>query len=686
MGMKIGIDIGGTFTDFVVVDEASGEITFWKSPSTPFDFATGVEEGLKWGKESRYFDPNAIRTLIHGSTVATNAILEKKWKPTGLLTTEGFADLLAMGDKYKREIYNIRYQPPELPIPPSLIKEIPERVVSTGEVYRDIDLDKVASASKELVNKGVSALAICFLFSFLNPTHERLARDTVAKLFPEIFVSISSDIMPEMGEYARLVLSSFNAALRPVMSRYIARLEDTFSSTDLEGSIFQMMKSDGGTIPFENAVTNPVFTVLSGPAAGVVGAATVAAEAGRHDVITFDMGGTSTDVCLVQNGTPTISKGGVLVAGFPLQIRAIDITTIGAGGGSIAWIDSAGGLQVGPQSAGSDPGPVCYGHGGNQPTVTDADLVLGYINPKFFLEGRMKLDPIAAQKSIEKHIGSTLKLNSFEAAWAIHRIVNGNMVDAVREVSVKRGLDPREFALVACGGAGPVHIAGIALELEIPEIIIPYSPGTLSAYGLLCSNLKREYVQSLRLLLGDLQVSKLLSLVEQFEKLGQSWLEPQVEDKKQIVFEHRVDLRYVGQSYSLTIDFSPSELKESFILTKLEKDFAEAHMRMYGYVVQGAPIEVVNLRVEAIGHTAIRSKPFLRTAQQESNSRKKGFREAYFGPEAGLLKCPTYDRVSFALGATIEGPAIVEQADSTVVIPPKARGIVDDYGNIFMRW
>lgn len=667
---RLGIDIGGTFTDLMLLDMETGSTCLWKTPSTPSDFSLGLTAGTERLLKLFSVSPDELGVLVHGTTVATNAILENRGARVGLLVTEGFADLMEMGTKYKNDIYDIRYRPAPPVVRRSLIGEVKERVASDGQISQHMDSDQVVQVCRHLIENGAESLAVCLLFSFLQPSHEETIKQIIKQHFPGTYICASVDILPEIREYERMMATALNAFVGPVVSRYLKGLESGLKSIGVSVPI-RVMRSDGGNMPTEYTLEKPICTVLSGPAAGVVGAQAVASRAGFENIITFDMGGTSTDVSLVENGEPTLTSEST-VAGYPIRLPSIDIVTIGAGGGSIAWLDQAGGLRVGPQSAGAVPGPACYGMGGDRPTVTDANVVLGYIDPAYFAGGEMTLRKDLAEEAMRKEVAEPLRMQLDEAAWGVLQVVNSNMVDSIRLVSVERGYDPRDFVLVPFGGAGPVHCVAVARELGIPKVLVPWSPGILSAYGLLVSDAKYDFVRTFLADLDQVDVGAVFDVLREFEQQGRTLL---AREGSHVVAAARffADVRYRGQSYNLRVELpsqgeSPIEFKVA-----VRQAFEQVHEQRFGYLVKEAPLEIVNLRAY-VGELEQehRAPAFIR----HSSPVTLGPREVYF-KETGRITCPVMHRAALQEGSTLQGPCIVEQIDTTIVIPPGAKAYAD---------
>ncbi|MCB1969602.1 MAG: hydantoinase/oxoprolinase family protein [Geminicoccaceae bacterium] len=676
---RIGVDSGGTFTDVCLFDEDTGGLNVWKVPSTPQDPSQAIAGGVEQGLEA--FGGGDVRYFGHGTTVATNALIMGRTASTGLITTDGFRDLLEIARQKRPSLYDLQCDKPVPLVRRSLRLEVPERLRHDGRVETPLDEEAVRRAARTLKQAGVEAVAIAFLYSFVDPDHERRARAIVEEVFPEAFVSASHEIAPEFREYERLSTVTVNASLGPVMSLYIRRLQQRVEGLGIE-SPPHITQSNGGIITFETAALAPVKTVLSGPATGVVGAIEIGRLSGFNDLITFDMGGTSTDVALIDRGRPKLS-GEMVVHGHPLKTPMLDINTVGAGGGSIAYIDTGGLLKVGPRSAGADPGPVCYGRGNDEPAVTDANVALGVLNPTHLLGGRMEIDRGLAVDAIAK-LGDRLGLGAMETAQGIISIVTANMAKAIRVISVQRGYDPRDFTLMAFGGAGPIHASRLARELELPRIIVPPHPGILCAIGLLLTDLQTNYA---RTRLAPLEASSLPLIEEIFADLSaqaHEWLEHEgmAEDARKLRLS--VDMRYAGQNYELDVPFPQGPVSEE-TLDILKQGFEAAHERLYGYIAPEEPVQLVTFRIEATG---IVEKAQIRRHERTATpllDARIGQRGVWMPETRGEVECPLYDRTKLGPGHVIDGPAIVEQMDSTTLLLPGQRAVVDPYLNLVIE-
>ena len=634
--------------------------------------------------------------MVHGATVATNSIIEGKVARTGFITTAGFRDMLEIARQVRPSLYDLQFEKPKPLVPRNLCFGVPERLDAQGRVLKPLDEAAVRRVAEQLRREEVAAVAVCLLHAYANPDHEKRVGEIIGEVFPEAVISLSSEVAPEFREYFRASTTVINAAIRPVVARYLERIEKRLREEGLAAELL-LMQSSGGVFTFAKARRKPVFMVESGPAAGVIAAAYLGKNLGYEDVIAFDMGGTTAKVGLIRNGEPKVTKdyevgataragvGSHRAAGYPIRTPVIDLVEIGAGGGSIAWVDPGGILRVGPRSAGADPGPACYGKGGAEPTVTDANLVLGRLSPDLFLGGEIELDVQAARQAIERQCADPLGMDAVEAAHGIIEIANAAMVNALRLVSIQRGYDPRDFALLAFGGAGPVHANRLAKETGMPTTIIPMSPGTTSALGLLVTDLKHDYSTTMIERIDRLDIAAAESAYREMEARGQATLARENVQPQQMSFQRQVDMRYVGQSHELTPSLPHNPLSSAEIGRVLEQ-FHQEHDRAYGFSAPGEPVEFVNLRLTAIGQIR---KPRLRELEKhrgtvEPASALKATRPVYFAESDGYVDCPIYDRYRLAAGHMLTGPAIVVELDSTTVIHPGYRAEVDRFGNLIL--
>jgi N-methylhydantoinase A len=691
---RLGVDIGGTFTDATLVDEHSGRIWNAKVSSTPEDPSQGFLAIARQIIEQAGLAPDVLRYVVHATTVATNAIIEGKVAPTVLITTEGFRDILEIARQIRPSLYDTQFEKPKPLVPRNLCFGVRERLDATGAVLTPLDETVLPQIAAAMHDAGIESAAVCFLHSYLNPQHERQVGETLHELAPDIAISLSSDVAPEIREYFRASTTVINAALIPIVSRYLENIESRLRNQGI-GSELLVMQSSGGLMTFADARRRPVFMVESGPAAGVIAAAHLGETLGNANVISFDMGGTTAKVGLVQNGTPRITKdyevgsvaqpgsGGFRAGGYPIRTPVIDLVEIGAGGGSLAWIDSGGVLRVGPQSAGANPGPACYGQGGAEPTITDANLVLGRLNPGYLLGGDLTLDSALAHSAIEERIAKPLGLDVVRAAHSIVEIANVAMTNALRLVSVQRGHDPRDFALTAFGGAGPLHANRLAHEMNIPLTVVPTSPGTASALGLLVTDITYDYATTLIERVDLLRPGEVADVFVDLRRQATAALDAAGVAQEDMAFVQQVDLRYVGQSYELTLPCPDSAIDDR-LFTALLDQFHEEHNRVYGHSVSGEPVETVNLRLTALG--TIVKPPLLQqdTTAKNLQAAQRGSRPVFFGEIGDFVDCPIYDRYLLGPGMELSGPAIIEEYDSTTVIHPEYHTVVDKYGTLLV--
>jgi N-methylhydantoinase A len=683
---RVGVDSGGTFTDVCMFDEDKGSIDVWKVSSTPDDPSRGITQGVDEGMARVAPDTEnpaaAIRYFGHGTTVATNALIQHRGAKVGLITTAGFRDLLEIGRQKRPSLYDMFAEKPRTLVPRYLRREVAERLLHDGTVSTPLDEDAVRAAARDFAAEKVDAVAICFLYAFVNSEHERRAREIVAEELPDTFLCASHEIAPEFREFERLSTAVVNAYLGPIMHRYISRLSPRLLDLGMQATP-HLTQSNGGVVGFDAAARTPVRAVLSGPSTGVVAAEAIGRQAGFPDIITFDMGGTSSDVALMKDGHTALASEAI-VHGYPIKAPMLDIHTVGAGGGSIAQIDIGGLLKVGPQSAGADPGPVCYGKGATEPTVTDANIVLQVLNPTHLLDGRMEVRRDLAEQAIAE-MAERLGLGVMETAQGILSVVTANMARAIRVISVQRGHDPRDYALMAFGGAGPLHAARLAKELEITRILIPRNPGILCAMGLLLTDLRADFAATRLIpLIADAgpAIDAALSPVE---AQAEDWFDSEdiVSDRRRLI--RTVDMRYEGQNYELPIPIPDGPITAG-TLTALEQGFADAHERMYGFVAEGEQVCCVTFRVEALGLVPKAALPQRPLGPADASGAVTGKRDVWF-PEAGggFVSTPVYARTALVPGMAFTGPAIVEQMDTTTMIPPQASVRVDAFENLILE-
>jgi N-methylhydantoinase A/oxoprolinase/acetone carboxylase beta subunit len=678
-GLAIAIDVGGTFTD-VVGMTAGGRMALTKVPSTPDDPSRGVVTGLRALVAEMELSPADAARFIHGTTVATNAVVEQKGAVTGLVTTEGFEDVLTVGRQKRSELYNLFIDPetPEFLVPRRRRYGIPERVAADGTVLKPLDEAAVRAAVRELrdVHK-VQAIAVCYLFSFLEPRHEVRTAEIIAEEAPGIKVSLSSSIDPTFREYERTLVTTVDAYLRPKVASYIGALDDQLKAIGVPAQL-EIMQSRGGIVAASSAMSRPVSLLRSGPAAGVVAAQLIGEVCGEKNLISNDIGGTTADLGVIVDGKPLTSTEGKVLK-YPVRIPMIDVTSIGAGGGSIAWIDEAMSLHVGPHSAGSVPGPVCYGTGGTEPTVTDASVVMGYLNPAYFAGGGVKLDPEASHRVLEG-FGGRIGMTKAEVAGGIHTILNNRMADEIRLLTVARGYDPREFSLVMLGGAGPLHGGSLARMLRIPRVIIPFAPGVLSAFGLLVSDVEHDNAASFRRPAVPETLAELGRTLAELDRAGREDMARDKIDPGRVGVRRYAEMRYVGQSYELEVPVE-GEIDERTIAS-LTDSFQEVHERVYRQRNPGA-IEFVNLRTV---HFAAAPKLVLDPPKPGPSweAAQTGTRKLYIAEAGAYVDTPVFHRAKLPVGTPRKGPFIVEQIDSTAVVFPGETAKVEENGNIIL--
>jgi N-methylhydantoinase A len=682
--MRIGIDVGGTFTDIVLVDDVTGQIHYTKVLTTHHNLAEGVVTGIDKILSMVSASFERIDYIVHGTTIGTNALIERKGARTGLITTEGMRDILGIAriERPDAGLYDIFVDTPLPLVPRYLRREVVERVGADGSVVVPLDEESVREAVAFLKEQAVESIAICFIFGFRNPRHERRVRQICQEMFPEATVSVSSEIAPEFREFERTSTTVISAYLQPVLDRYLNTLEgqlaERYGTVDL-----RIMQASGGSMEAEDARRRAVNVVNSGPAGGALAAAYVGRLTGDDRIISVDMGGTSFDIGLIIGGEPRMAPESQF-EGFPVKMSILDVHAIGAGGGSLAWVDQGGALNVGPKSAGSSPGPACYGLGGQRPTVTDANLVLGRLNADDFLGGEMKLHPEMAGRAIREHVAAPLDISLEEAASGIIRVVNASMVRGISVSSTERGYDVRDFTLLPFGGAGPLHAVELAEDLGMSRVVVPVFPSTLSAVGLLVANTRHDYVTTLAKTEEELVAEQVLAAFKDMEERGRAQLRAQHVVDEMIEIRWSADIRYEGQSYELNTPVTPSQTLTMADLARVIDHFHELHHRIYAYGSAEETVEFINLRVGAIGRVPEVSFPSLEGAGDDASAASKGSRKAYF-PAHGFIDTAVYQREQLRPGNTVEGPCLVEERASTTVITPEAVGTVDGYGNIVVQ-
>lgn len=677
-GAVIGIDTGGTFTDVILLDRSSGRIVTAKTASTPSDPSRGFSAGIAAALDQAGLAGDAIGRLLHGTTVATNLILEGKGAPTALLTTAGFKYVIEIGRQdIPRRSSLFAWVKPKRPVPPEYIFEIGGRIGPDSIEIEPLDEEAVAAAAGVIAAEGIGAVAIVLLHSYANPAHEQRAGEILRSTLPGAMISLSSEVLPVFREYERSMTTVLNAHVMPVVSSYVARLEDRLAEHRIKSLL--LMKSSGGVIGAARARRFPVETVLSGPAAGAVGAAVIGAAAGFRSLIGIDIGGTSADIALVQDGEPGLTITGH-IGGWPLALPMIDITTIGAGGGSIARLSADGVLSVGPQSAGAEPGPVCYGLGGTEPTVTDAHLVLGHL-PAYLLDGAFALDIDAARRAIAGNIAEPMRLGLGEAARGILAIVDNHMTGAIRIVSVERGYDPRDFVLVPFGGAGPLHGGALARLLGIKTILVPPAPGVLSALGLLVSNLKAEFSRTCLLRAPDYDVERIAATYADLEAEAVAWLESEQVPSEARRLTWQASLRYRHQGFELFVPWPSGVVDDAAVQTTIEA-FHRRHERLYTFAQEDTPVEIVTLRVDAYG---VFPQPRLPELPAGGDLAAATVDRQVISFAEGPAEVAVYDRARLGSGDVIVGPAILTQLDATTLLLPGQTAEVHPLGALIVR-
>jgi N-methylhydantoinase A len=684
---RIGIDVGGTFTD--IVGLSNGRLVRRKILSTPDDFSHAVLEGLRVLLEEAGASGQAVQEVIHGTTVATNAIVEKKGARTGLLTTYGFRDVLEIGRLRTPRLYDLTWRKPPPLVPRELRREIKERVMVDGTVFRPLDEDSVRRATDTLLRKGVASIAICCINAFANPAHEQRIAEMVRAMAPHILLSVSHQLLPEMREYERTSTTVINAYIRPVVDSYLAALERGLNAMAVEAPLL-MMQSSGGIMSAPLARERPIYIVESGPAAGVMGSLHLGRRLGHQNIISFDMGGTTAKAATIQRGEVSrhseYEVGGDLHmghhllrgGGYLLRVPSIELAEIGAGGGSIIWVDAGGVLQVGPHSAGARPGPACYATGGTAPTVTDANVLLGYLNPAYLVGGELQLDAVAARRAIEAQIARPLAIDTTEAAYGAYLVANSRMIRAVRAVTSEQGCNPADFVLYAFGGGGPVHAVDMARQLHIKEVVVPPTPGLFSSLGLLFTDVEHHYVQTLwRNLPQDLDSQEANHALQRLEDEALIALRREGFPRERVQLIRHADMRYKGQKYELLVPLPSGSLTPADVGNMVER-FHQEHQRTFGYRSE-EQVQLVNIRLIARGVPATPRMPDRLesiTVQPSHSSRR-----AYFGPAHGWRETPVISRQALPT-APCPGPLIVEEYDATTVVPPGAVVRVDQWGNI----
>lgn len=681
---RVGFDVGGTFTDFVLED-ASGRWHTGKRLTTYPDPAEACIVGLEALAKEAGVDFNEVTRAVHGTTLGSNIVIERKGVGVALATTAGFRDVLQIGREKRYQVYDLQITKPDPLVPRSSIWEVGERVLADGTVRDALDEDSARLAINEMSSRGVTSLAVCFLHSYINPDHERRFGQLVDEEAPHIAVSLSSEVSPQFREYERTSTTVVNAYLVTAVSAYLKTMMAELTQRGYRGRLF-IMQSAGGVATAESMAKLPVRMIESGPAAGALIAAKYGEISGHENLVAFDMGGTTAKLSLISDGKPaTVGQFELhkvrLAAGsgIPMNVRSLDLVEIGAGGGSIARV-AQGTIRVGPDSAGSEPGPACYGLGGIEPTVTDANLALGYLNPHGFAGGSMTLDVEAARQAISENVAEPLGMSIEEAAWGIHRLVNLNMEMATRVVSIERGNDPRELALVATGGSGPAHACRLAVALGMPVVLIPAAAGVASAIGLLSADVKFDVSRSFVAHLAELAPERLTRVFDEMEAEASRVIEEST-DAKPARMVREVDLRYVGQGFELAVEI-PEGPVTKHVLDRVRTAFDQVYEKRYGFASADRPVEATTWKLTAFGASPSSEIPKISSEDELATTDPTGSRMAYFPETSGFVETPIFSRSQLAPDQVVSGPAIIEERESTTVIPPGLEGLVDEYGTV----
>ncbi len=674
----IAVDTGGTFTDMVVLEHETGEVEVLKTPSTPHDPGQATLDGLA-ELIAGGLRAEEVTSFTHGTTVGTNILVQDKGARVGLLITDGFSGVNDVWHipRFGSDLSDI-YVEKNPPVEPWLREEVVERIDFQGNVKKPLDVDQAREAVKRLKRKGAESIAVVLLFSFLNPTHERALAEMLAEEFPDGSVSLSSEILPQIREFPRLSTTVANARLAPAMTEYLGKLAQGLKGLGITTEQLYIMQSNGGVAKITSVI--PITTLLSGPCAGSEAGMQIAASAGFTNMVSFDMGGTSSDIALGEDGS-VLEQTSVLIGDWEIAAPMLMINTIGAGGGTIAWIDGGGALQVGPHSAGAEPGPVAYDKGGTQPTVTDADLILGMLHPEYLLGGKVKTNKQKAYEAIAD-MGAQFGIDPMGTAEGIIRIINAKMEEGIREVSTERGYDLRNFVLVAFGGAGPVHAARLAADLGMSKVVVPPMPGVSSALGLIMADPRRDFVRSRLRGLADIDASELSAVFVDLREQALSEFVADGFEGDSIEFAFSLDLRYQGQGYELNVAAGASAELDPSAIAELRERFDRAHEQLFGHSAKGEPVEAVNYRVRSTVRVPKFSMKRYDQASGPADAAKMGEREVYFDRQSGMTATPVFDRALLSPGHEVAGPAIVEQLDSTTVIYPGQCAVVDDYRNL----
>lgn len=677
---RIGIDIGGTFTDVVDINESTGKVRTRKILTSydPIRGTIGIIKNLGTRAE-------CVSALMHGTTLATNALLERKGAEVGLITTKGFKDVIFIQRMNRKHHYDLQWDKPVPLVKRENCAEVSERVNYKGEILEELDEEEVRQVILEFKRKNIESIAVVFLFSYVNPINELKMKKIIENLYPEVAISLSHEVYPRWREYERTSSTVADAFLKPLISHYtkdLAQILDEYGLGKFHDK-FLIMKSNGGVMNYRVSIKRPIDLIMSGPVGGVLSSMYFGRIIQRNSLITMDMGGTSFDVSIINKGTIGHSSEFELEWGMPIRTSMIDVKSIGAGGGSIAWIDKGGLLRVGPQSAGAKPGPVCYGKDGKEPTVTDANLLLGRLNPHYFAGGQMKLNFDACKTSLRK-LGSKLHIDEFEIAQVILEVIDSNMMNAIRLVSIDKGVDPRDFTLVAFGGAGPLHATSLASAIGISEIIVPVYPGVFSALGLTTANMRVDQSQTANMRSDNLNLRKVNNILGDLRKRVVKEIKTEGYSKQPSIL-YEMEMRYLGQNYEINVQIPLNEkclLTEESLSESYDR-FHKLHESLYGYCMESEIIEFINFKVAAIGQI---QKPTMRTLPvKDKNLEPKELRQVYFKEKNGFVKTPIYERHDLGAKSKISGPAIIEEENSTTVLFPEQTLKVDEYGNFIIN-
>ena len=674
--MRVASDIGGTFTDLVCLDESTGEMAVSKASTTPRNFAEGVIETLRRAK----LVPSDTNFFVHGSTIVINALTERKGAKTGLITTKGFRDVLEITRANRPDLYNMYYTKPKPFVPRQFRLEVRERMNYKGEELEPLSVEDVRTAVDYFKKEGVEAIAVCFLHSYADPSHERQCGEILRELAPGIPVTLSCEITQEWREYERTNTAVLNSYVLPTAQFYLDNLESRLSDMGM-AEVYHVMQSNGGTATFDMGKRAPINMVESGPVGGVMGAAVIGKLVGEPNVISFDVGGTTVKTSLVEGGNPRITTEYKIewrrnFAGYPILAPTIDIVEIGAGGGSIAWVDGAGALRVGPVSAGADPGPASYGWGGDKPTITDANVLAGRINPDYFLGGEIPLKVDAAQKAMEP-IADAFKISIEEAAMGVIRLADSNMVNALKLISVRRGHDPRDFVMVAFGGGGAMHAGALARELMLKKVLVPTDPAVFSAWGMLMTDLRQDFIRTSIRRTDQIETAELTSFFTEMEKQAMHLMKEQNIQEGSIIFQRFADMRYLGQEHTVKVPIPEGRIEPRH-MPEINERFHQLHEQAYTFRLE-SPLELVNYHLTAFG---VVKKPALTKIKGEGlslDAAKKGRRRVNFD-ELGFHDSPIFERDLLPIGEVVRGPMVIEEPASTTVVFPDQKVVRDEYG------